>query len=311
MYPVATMCRLPGVSASGRDAWQVRAPSPCAESDGALLDRIREIHRISRGAYGAPRIHADLVDRGCTVGRKRVARLMRRAGLRGHQPTQGDANGDAGCARPRGAGPGRARLHRRRTRSALERRHHLHPHPGRVPLPRRRAGCLQPPRGRLVHGQPPAHTARARCPRHGPLATPARRRDPPFRPGIAVHLDRLRQALPRRRRAPVHRIGRGLLRQRHVRELLRHPRMRAARPPQVPLSCRSKHGRLRVHRGMVQSTAAPLRHRIPVTSQLRTEQTTPPLAQIHNRPRKRGNSSARTVTTIRTSSQTRSPATRR
>ena len=83
MYPVATMCRLPGVSASGRDAWQVRAPSPCAESDGALLDRIREIHRISRGAYGAPRIHADLVDRGCTVGRKRVARLMRRAGLRG------------------------------------------------------------------------------------------------------------------------------------------------------------------------------------------------------------------------------------
>ena len=83
MYPVATMCRLLGVSTSGYYAWQGRAPSTRAESDEALLDRIREIHRISRGTYGAPRIHAELVDRGCAVGRKRVARLMRRAGLRG------------------------------------------------------------------------------------------------------------------------------------------------------------------------------------------------------------------------------------
>ena len=49
----------------------------------ALLDRIREIHRISQGTYGAPRTHAELVAGGCAVGRKRVARLMRRAGLRG------------------------------------------------------------------------------------------------------------------------------------------------------------------------------------------------------------------------------------
>ena len=48
-----------------------------------------------------------------------------------------------------------------------------------------------------------------------------------------------------------------------------------ARPPQVPLSCRSTNGRLRVHRGMVQPPTAPLRHRIPVTSQLRTEPATP------------------------------------
>ncbi len=83
MYPVATMCRLLGVSASGYYAWQGRAPSTRAESDRALLDRIREIHRISQGTYGAPRIHAELVARGYAVGRKRVARLMRRAGLRG------------------------------------------------------------------------------------------------------------------------------------------------------------------------------------------------------------------------------------
>ena len=83
MYPVATMCRLLGVSTSGYDAWQGRASSARAESDEAMLDRIRDIHRVSRGTYGAPRIHAELVARGHAVGRKRIARLMRRAGLRG------------------------------------------------------------------------------------------------------------------------------------------------------------------------------------------------------------------------------------
>ena len=77
------MCRLLGVSTSGYYAWQSRAPSTRAQSDGALLDRICDIHHISRGTYGAPRIHAELVDRGYAVGRKRIARLMRRAGLRG------------------------------------------------------------------------------------------------------------------------------------------------------------------------------------------------------------------------------------
>ena len=94
-------------------------------------------------------------------------------------------------------------------------------------------------------------------------------------PGIAVHLARLRQAMPGRRRAPLHRISRGLLRQCDVRELLRDPRMRAARAPEVPVSCRSTDGRLRVHRGLVQSTTAPLRHRISVTRQLRKEPATP------------------------------------
>ena len=81
--------------------------------------------------------------------------------------------------------------------------------------------------------------------------------------------------MPGRRRAPLHRIGRGLLRQRHVRKLLRDPRMRTARAPEVPVSRRSADGRLRVHRGLVQSATAPLRHRISVTRQLRTEPATP------------------------------------
>ncbi len=83
MYPVATMCRLLGVSTSGYYAWHGRAPSAHAESDAALLERIREIHRTSRETYGAPRIHAELIAEGHAVSRKRIARLMRGAGLAG------------------------------------------------------------------------------------------------------------------------------------------------------------------------------------------------------------------------------------
>ena len=83
MYPIATMCRLLGVSASGYHAWQGRPPSLRAQDDAGLLERIREIHAASRGTYGAPRIHAELVAQRRRVGRKRVARLMRAAGLAG------------------------------------------------------------------------------------------------------------------------------------------------------------------------------------------------------------------------------------
>ena len=83
MYPIATMCRLLGVSTSGYYAWRRRGPSRREASDAALLQRIREIHVASYGTYGAPRIHAELRDEGQYVGRKRVSRLMRRAGIAG------------------------------------------------------------------------------------------------------------------------------------------------------------------------------------------------------------------------------------
>ena len=83
IYPTATMCRLLGVSVSGYYAWQDRAPSARARSDAVLLDRIQDIHEASRRTYGAPRIHAELAAQGIHVGRKRVARLMRAAGLVG------------------------------------------------------------------------------------------------------------------------------------------------------------------------------------------------------------------------------------
>lgn len=82
-YPIATMCRLLGVSTSGYYAWRDRQPSRRSLDNAALEQRIREIHAMSYGTYGAPRIHAELREAGIQVGRKRVARLMRRAGLAG------------------------------------------------------------------------------------------------------------------------------------------------------------------------------------------------------------------------------------
>jgi putative transposase len=83
-YPVRVMCRLLGVSASGFYAWDERPPSRRALADIALSAKIHAIHRGSRECYGVPRIHAELADDyDIHVGRKRVARLMRAAGLRG------------------------------------------------------------------------------------------------------------------------------------------------------------------------------------------------------------------------------------
>jgi len=82
-HPIAMLCRVLGVSSSGYYAWRNRGPSARAQADAALLARIRTAHEQSRGTYGAPRIQADLRAAGVTCGRKRVARLMRRAGLVG------------------------------------------------------------------------------------------------------------------------------------------------------------------------------------------------------------------------------------
>ena len=82
--PVSRQCELFGVSASGYYDWARRAPSDRALADAFLLEQIKQIHGLNRGVYGAPRIHAELRQaRGIRVGKKRVARLMREAGISG------------------------------------------------------------------------------------------------------------------------------------------------------------------------------------------------------------------------------------
>jgi putative transposase len=83
-HSVKTMCRVLGVSRSGYHAWERRPPSPRALRDVDLTERIGQIHGRSLKTYGSPRVHAELrLDHGIRVGRKRVERLMRAAGLSG------------------------------------------------------------------------------------------------------------------------------------------------------------------------------------------------------------------------------------
>src|ERR1039458_837580 len=82
--PVRAMCRLLNISKSGYYAWDERPMCERARVDIALSSKIDAIHRRSRGTYGSPNIHAELSDdHGIRVGRKRVARLMRAANIRG------------------------------------------------------------------------------------------------------------------------------------------------------------------------------------------------------------------------------------
>jgi transposase InsO family protein len=82
------MCRILGVSDSGFYAWRKRPPCERAIADELLMARVRIAHEASNGSYGAPRVHRDLRDTGLHVGKKRVARLMRAAGLMARQPTR-------------------------------------------------------------------------------------------------------------------------------------------------------------------------------------------------------------------------------
>jgi putative transposase len=83
-HAVSLLCRVLGVSRAGFYAWQARPPSARAVADQRLTNQIQAIHARSRATYGAPRVQAELrLDHGVHVGRKRVARLMRAAGLVG------------------------------------------------------------------------------------------------------------------------------------------------------------------------------------------------------------------------------------
>jgi putative transposase len=82
-FPVRTMARVLRVSACGYYAWRNRPASAHAQVDAVLLRWIRTLHAALRGTYGAPRGHAELQAQATAIACKRVARLMRQAGLQG------------------------------------------------------------------------------------------------------------------------------------------------------------------------------------------------------------------------------------
>jgi transposase InsO family protein len=79
-------CELLEVSRAAYYAHRAGSVSARQRTDDELTDHIRQAHQASKGRYGAPRIHAELRRRGHRHGRKRIARLMRAAGLRGRTP---------------------------------------------------------------------------------------------------------------------------------------------------------------------------------------------------------------------------------
>lgn len=83
LYAVTVLCSLLKVSTSGYYAWVSRPPSKRRVADAVLTVQIQEAFDANRKVYGSPRIYAELVDADVHVGRKRVARLMRAAGIVG------------------------------------------------------------------------------------------------------------------------------------------------------------------------------------------------------------------------------------
>lgn len=83
--PIEQMCVLLNVSVSGYYAWKHRGPSRRQLDDMVLLAHIRAHFETSHGTYGSPRMHAELREENPTVGRHRIARLMRDNGLKANQ----------------------------------------------------------------------------------------------------------------------------------------------------------------------------------------------------------------------------------
>ncbi|MFF3518406.1 IS3 family transposase, partial [Streptomyces sp. NPDC002573] len=84
-YSVARLCRVLGVNRSTYYSWLAARPAVAERqcADDELAGCIREIHAASRGAYGVPRVHAELRRRGHDINRKRVERIMRERDIRG------------------------------------------------------------------------------------------------------------------------------------------------------------------------------------------------------------------------------------
>ena len=82
-HSVQKTCGLFEVSKSAYYERRNGVPSRREVTDAELLELIRAIHAESKGTYGAPRIHKELLHRHVAAGKRKVTRLMRQAGLEG------------------------------------------------------------------------------------------------------------------------------------------------------------------------------------------------------------------------------------
>lgn len=80
-FPVVVMCRVLGVSESGFSAWLKRPVSQRKREDAQLTEKLRQGFESHQGRYGSPRLQVELREQGISCSCKRIARLMRAAGL--------------------------------------------------------------------------------------------------------------------------------------------------------------------------------------------------------------------------------------
>ncbi len=85
-FPITTACGVADVSRQAFCDWRARqkaGPSPAEQAEAQLVEQIRRVHADFDGAYGEPRVTAELARRGWAVNHKRVERLMRSHGIVG------------------------------------------------------------------------------------------------------------------------------------------------------------------------------------------------------------------------------------
>jgi len=177
IFGVKRLCRVLAVSRSGFYRWIAGEPARQARAadEDALAAQITQVHADSGGAYGSPRVTAELRHQG--VRGQPQARRADHAPTRrgGPAPSPPQTHHHPGSRRPAGAGPDRPGLHRRRSRSAVVRRHHLPARRDRLAVSGHGHRHRHPPAGRLVGQHPHAHRPGHRRPR--------RRRSPPAAAG--------------------------------------------------------------------------------------------------------------------------------
>lgn len=76
------MCKALKVSKSGYYKWRDRKPSKRELDYQHISGQIKQIYQSSKGRYGSPKISEELKDQGYFISRPRVARIMKKIGLR-------------------------------------------------------------------------------------------------------------------------------------------------------------------------------------------------------------------------------------
>ena len=232
-WPIRLMCRVLEVSASGYYAWRNRPESARARANRTLLADVRRLHAEHHGRYGSPRMHAALRAEGRMASRGRVARLMRRHGIRAlagrrFKPCTTDSRHSLPIA-PNllnqefvAAAPNRD----------LARRHHLHRDRRGMVVSGCRARPGDPQDRRMVDARPYAYRAAAgRLDDGRAAATTGRRPHLPFRSRQPIRIRGIRQATHCNESETIDEPDGLLLRQCAHGELLPHAQGRT-RPPE-------------------------------------------------------------------------------